>query len=337
MVAAAYEVSIDWNNDGDFSDSNEDVSANLVRDSLTWDRGKNRQLGRTQAGTAGFRLKNLTGLYNPDNSGGALFGSLLPYRPVRIRANEGSDRDEWYGFISSIKPEPSLDGDHTCYFYCVDGMEWLARSKVPANMVKTLTAPSTVDSRTLTKDNQATWAAAHDAAAGTVNDTAAASARTNKDGAADWDVERPCLFFNTSSLPSDSTIVSVTVWLRDFTGGSKSEADAQHATIFVVEGVFDNPIVAANYGAQLSKVTPGGIITHDSWQEGEGIWNGIPLTTTGIAFITKAGETKLCLRNKGDVDDTAPSGNNHITFYFPFTTYDPDFDPYLEIKYYEAT
>lgn len=315
MAAATYYIYVDWDNekDGLFDGTYDNVSAYLIGEP-TWERGKDRQLGTTQAGTAEFTLDNRTGLFNPEDSGGNLYGKLLPYRPVMIYVDSGSDEYEcFHGFISVIRPQPSLDNDHTCYFYCVDGMEWLARAVKPIQTLKTLTAIATTSSGYAHRSDEATWADAHDAANGdgVYSNGLNISIQTNKDGAADWDIARGLLFFDTSGLGADATVVSAKLYLYDFTGGTKYEADDGHADLYVVEGVQGDPIGVDDFGDHLTKTAPGGIITYDNWDDsGTNAENIIQLNNTGIGWISKTATTKFCLRIKGDIDDTAPSDRN---------------------------
>ena len=37
-MAAVYTLLVDWNNDGDFADSNDDITSDVL--SLSWERGR---------------------------------------------------------------------------------------------------------------------------------------------------------------------------------------------------------------------------------------------------------------------------------------------------------
>ena len=115
MALATYKVLVDWNNDGDFSDSNEDVSANVLNVRLFRGSNFSSQLtGKAVTGTLQITLNNSTGIYNSFLSTGALYGDLLPSRKIQVQAgNTGFsytfpftflDTPIWTGYITKIIP-----------------------------------------------------------------------------------------------------------------------------------------------------------------------------------------------------------------------------------------
>ena len=119
MALATYKVLVDWNNDGDFADSNDDVSGNVL--SLEFMRGSElsaHPTGRPIAGALRMELNNTSGIYSSFLSSGALYGSLLPSRKVQVQAgNSGFDytfpftflhTPIWTGYIKLIKPVVSV-------------------------------------------------------------------------------------------------------------------------------------------------------------------------------------------------------------------------------------
>lgn len=134
---AEYILCVDWDNNGNYTGTYDDISADLlISDStpLTWTRGRDKQLARGQAGTLEFYAKNQDGKYSPLNADGDLYGNLQPGRPVRLQMLSGGDTvDQFHGFISRLTPYP-WHGKKNVYFYCVDGMEWLSMAKVPITL-----------------------------------------------------------------------------------------------------------------------------------------------------------------------------------------------------------
>lgn len=124
MPQAAYGVYVDWNNDGDFSDSDEDISADVQEIKIS--RGKDSQLGRAQAGECELKLKDLTGKYSPENASSPLYGLLLPGRPVKVTMTYGGTVALFNGYLKKIMPNPHWDRRYT-YIYCLDAMDRLAR------------------------------------------------------------------------------------------------------------------------------------------------------------------------------------------------------------------
>ena len=81
-VSVVWDVHVDWNNDGTFV-AGEEINPDVKW--LSWERGKSDELSRAMTGKCEIRVNNATGEYSPTNSGGSLYGSLLPRRPVRVR------------------------------------------------------------------------------------------------------------------------------------------------------------------------------------------------------------------------------------------------------------
>lgn len=124
MALNQYTLSIDWNNDGDYGDTGEDVSSRLQ--ALSWQRGRDQASqisGRSIAGRLEAVLDNRSGDYSSFNSASPLYGNLLPGRKIRLQAGEGGgfpytfpitwrDHTEWVGYLERLEPIPSLHGDH---------------------------------------------------------------------------------------------------------------------------------------------------------------------------------------------------------------------------------
>jgi hypothetical protein len=120
-----YSLLVDWNNDGDFTDTHDDVSSDTL--SLSWQRGRNYAsalLGRSVAGKLTATLVNTSGKYSPSNTSSALTGKVLPGRTVQLQAGSGSfpytfpiafnDGVRWQGKLERIVPAPSSIGVKTC-------------------------------------------------------------------------------------------------------------------------------------------------------------------------------------------------------------------------------
>jgi hypothetical protein len=125
MASGKYTVLVDWNNDGDFTDSNDDVTSNVM--DISWTRGRDyaSQLeGESIAGLLKVRLLNTTGLYSPSNTSGALTGNLKPGRSIKVNGGTGSfpytfpivfdNNTLWAGRIEKITPSPASAELNTC-------------------------------------------------------------------------------------------------------------------------------------------------------------------------------------------------------------------------------
>lgn len=105
MTTATYVLEVDWNNDGDYSDSYEDITADLVE--VECERGRDyasQVTGRASAGRLTALLRNASGKYASYNSGSPIYGNILPGRPVRLRTTSPSSVTLWTGYLDSVNP-----------------------------------------------------------------------------------------------------------------------------------------------------------------------------------------------------------------------------------------
>ena len=101
-----YELYVDWNNDGDFSDANEDITDDVLE--ITCKRGRDfasQLTGKAVAGTMEVSLRNDAGKYSPFNASSALAGSLLPNRKIQLKTSLPTATTIWTGYIEQIQPE----------------------------------------------------------------------------------------------------------------------------------------------------------------------------------------------------------------------------------------
>lgn len=92
---AEYQALVDWNNDGDFLDTNEDVAAYVLADESVSVSGQGRDHARgiapPQTSTMEYALNNADRRFSYENTGSVLAGSLLPGRKTQLRALIGTD------------------------------------------------------------------------------------------------------------------------------------------------------------------------------------------------------------------------------------------------------
>lgn len=111
MTTAVYVLEVDWNNDGDFGDANEDVTADVL--SVQTKRGRDyasQLTGRAVAGRLEAVLKNPDGVYSSFNSASPIYGSILPGRKVRLRTTSPSAATLWTGYLERIVPAGTAGG-----------------------------------------------------------------------------------------------------------------------------------------------------------------------------------------------------------------------------------
>src|SRR4030042_1322678 len=107
MITANYRYYVDWNGDGDFSDSNENISAFVFEASWEYGRDYASQLnGRSKAGSCRLSLDNSDSRFSPFNVSSPIYGQMLPGRRVRItmQIGGGSEVTMWQGYLESVSP-----------------------------------------------------------------------------------------------------------------------------------------------------------------------------------------------------------------------------------------
>jgi len=136
MATGTYVLAVDWNNDGDFSDSGEDITARTMK--IEWKRGNDyasQLVGKAVAGILNATLNNVSGDYSTFNSSSDLYGNLLPGRRVKLTGNDGSTtRTLWQGFLDSIQPIPSAKGANLAQLKAIGPLGYLNKFEVSTAM-----------------------------------------------------------------------------------------------------------------------------------------------------------------------------------------------------------
>jgi hypothetical protein len=108
MVRPTYQLLIDWNNDLDYGDANEDITA-YVR-GFSCKRGRDLPTtlpgeGYVSAGTLDAELVNTAGRFSPNNASGPLYGNIKPGRRVQLKATYNAvTYTLWTGVLDKIEP-----------------------------------------------------------------------------------------------------------------------------------------------------------------------------------------------------------------------------------------
>ena len=136
MATGTYVLAVDWNNDGDFSDSGENITARTMQ--VEWKRGNDyasQLVGKAVAGTLSATLNNVSGDYSTFNASSSLYGNLLPGRKVKLTGNDGSTtRTLWQGFLDSIQPVPSAKGANLAQLKAIGPLGYLNKFDVSTAM-----------------------------------------------------------------------------------------------------------------------------------------------------------------------------------------------------------
>ena len=108
-----WQVRIDWDNAGDYSHSEADVTSRIIS-SISAERGPNVEDGRVHAQTPGrisFTLNNESGDYSYYNTASPLHGLLRPGCLVNLRSTwQGVTRNRGTGYLSLRRPGADTGG-----------------------------------------------------------------------------------------------------------------------------------------------------------------------------------------------------------------------------------
>ena len=178
------------------------------------------------------------------------------------------------------------------------------------------TGSTTVDGRTYGQD-ASSWA-------GAINDTGTAaypsSASTvvvqGEDVSGTYYISRSFFLFDTSAISDTDTIDSAT--LDIYYGGSNNQTESTYpADLCLVSSspASDNNLVSTDYQTShfgstefASRVTLANFVTSGS--------ASFSLNASGLAAISKTGNTKLGVRPANDIDANAPSARSYGSCYF---------------------
>jgi hypothetical protein len=122
---------IDWNQDGDFSDAGENISAYMMDCQIQrgFDDPGDPRAHIASVGVCTLLLKNTDRRFSPSYSSGPYYSDFKPLLPIRIRVTD--DTTTWTvftGYITSINPDMTgKKGDLTATIQAMDVLGLLSR------------------------------------------------------------------------------------------------------------------------------------------------------------------------------------------------------------------
>lgn len=126
-----------------------------------------------------------------------------------------------------------------------------------------------------------------------------------------YNIIRGFLPFDTSSIPDGDTIVSATLKLyRDDSIGTFYDTDSTSIEI-VQSSQADTSSLATGDIDNITFVS-GGTLNFSSTSNNT--YAEIPLNATGLSYINTAGDTKLAIITGRDLNNSAPTGYNWLSF-----------------------
>jgi hypothetical protein len=140
---------VDWNNDGDWGDTGEEIDMGRVR-GITCSFGRDRasQLtGKSKAGKLRAVLDNRSGDYNQFNTSSPIYGNILPGRPVRLLGTSTTQADQaiWQGYLVRITPQVFLGGDATAILEATGPLGQINLDQIEVAMVTSQRTDQVVD------------------------------------------------------------------------------------------------------------------------------------------------------------------------------------------------
>lgn len=128
---ATYRIEVDWNNDGTFTGTYDDITADVLF--LECSRGRDyasELTGKAGPGKLTATLRNDAGKYSPFNVSSPLYGSLLPGRKMRVRTTHPFADVLSSVYIDTIEPEGSGSDWAKARLTAVGALAKLAESDV---------------------------------------------------------------------------------------------------------------------------------------------------------------------------------------------------------------
>ena len=140
MPIATYKLWIDWENDGTFSGSADDVSDDVMYCDVN--RGFSTPLARmAYTGRLTALLRNDSKQYSPP-----VTGYILPKRAVKLTMGVGATSGMlYYGYLDEINPAPGLHGHRTVTLECSDALSNLDESEASIALLTNVRSDAVVE------------------------------------------------------------------------------------------------------------------------------------------------------------------------------------------------
>tara|TARA_R110002020_G_scaffold74200_6_gene190113 strand:+ start:2752 stop:7779 length:5028 start_codon:yes stop_codon:yes gene_type:complete len=130
-IRATYAIEVDWNNDGKFDGTGEDITGDTT--AVQFDRGRSSNITITALSNTGRMLisvLNDDAKYSPLNSDSAIYPNVVPGRKVRIRETAPQNQTIWQGFVEGIELTQQINGFHRVQIRCTGPFSQIIESEV---------------------------------------------------------------------------------------------------------------------------------------------------------------------------------------------------------------
>lgn len=132
-MPTTWTIAIDWNRGGTFTDTYDDVTSRTL--DARWFLGTQKPYQDVADNSLlTLVLDNSDKRFSPDNASSPIAPNLLPFRPVQIQSNDGTDtRTHWIGWIENIRPAVNQFGKRVVEIQAQGPMQFFlaVESKLP--------------------------------------------------------------------------------------------------------------------------------------------------------------------------------------------------------------
>lgn len=134
-----YTIAIDYNHDGDFTGTGDDITAHVL--DLQWTFGLARPYDHlADTSIAQITVRNPTGTFSPERT------TLQSGTRVRIQSDDGTTtRTHFTGYINRIEPDTGEWGGKTTVIHLQDIQPWLEDSPIMSPTYANVTADVVID------------------------------------------------------------------------------------------------------------------------------------------------------------------------------------------------
>ncbi|MEM6528196.1 MAG: hypothetical protein AAF653_07855, partial [Chloroflexota bacterium] len=114
-----WKIQIDGDRTGNYDGTNDDITAYVLK--ANWFTGMRAAYENvTHEPMMICKLRNVDRRFSPENTGGPLYGKILPHTPARVVAHDGvTERVMWQGWLEKIKPGAGRYGHRTMEIQCL--------------------------------------------------------------------------------------------------------------------------------------------------------------------------------------------------------------------------
>lgn len=140
MPFITWKVYVDFDVDGSFATSGDDITAHVMDMSFSNGMSAPYQLTSDEAELT-MRLSNDDKRFSPEYSSGTYYGKLLPQRPVKVDAiYNGSTATMYRGWVDTWSPDPFRTGSQYTLVRAIGAKQTLQDSEVYLSLMQNVTA-----------------------------------------------------------------------------------------------------------------------------------------------------------------------------------------------------